>query len=248
MTLDIADLRPTTLPKSTQLNADQLVVGPMDITITDVRLGSDEKQPIIVHYENQAGRPFMPCLTMRRVLMAAWGFDGREWIGKSLRVFHDPQVRFGGEDVGGVRISHMTDIPGKRIELKLTASKGKKTLYVIERMEPKASGPTRAHVLQLIATAANNDDMKAAKAAAQTLSNPEDAEAALAAYKARVTALKARATTAAQPTFVDQIAAAQDLQTLQQIGEAMDSLPDGDEKEALAQALLQRENEIAPKE
>ena len=200
MNATIEDLRATTLPKSTQLNADQLIVGPMDLTITDVRLGSDEKQPVVVHYENEAGRPFMPCLTMRRVLMAAWGFDGRDWIGKSLRVYHDPQVRFGGEDVGGVRISHMTDIPGRRIELKLTASKGKKVLYTIERMEPAQSGPTLAHVLQLIANARNGADMKAAKAAAETLRSDADVKAAVTAYKARVAELKAApATTATEP-------------------------------------------------
>lgn len=197
MNVRIDDLRSTTVPKSTQLNADQLIVGPMDLTITDVQIGPDEKQPIAVHYENEAGRPFLPCLTMRRVLLAAWGHDGREWIGKSLRVFHDPQVRFGGEDVGGVRISHMTDIPGRRIELKLTATRGKKVLYTIERMEPKQSGPTLAHVLQLISLAANNADMKAAKAAAETLTSNADREEAKAAYAARVAELRAQAPAAA---------------------------------------------------
>lgn len=201
MNVRIEDLRSTTIPKSTQLNADQLIVGPMDLRITDVRIGPDEKQPIAVHYENEAGRPFLPCLTMRRVLLSAWGHDGRDWIGKGLRVFHDPQVRFGGEDVGGVRISHMTDIPGRRIELKLTASKGKKVLYTIERMEQQASGPTVAHVLQLIACAANNADMKAAKAAAETLTAQADIDQALAAYKARVAELKASTPAATtQPT------------------------------------------------
>jgi hypothetical protein len=193
MNASVEDLRFTTMPKSTQLNADQLIVGPMDLIITDVRIGSDDKQPVVIHYENEAGRPFMPCLSMRRVLLAAWGVDGRDWIGKSLRVFHDPQVRFGGEDVGGVRISHMSDIPGKRIELKLTASKGKKLLHTIERMEQQPSGPTIAHVLQLIATAANGADMKAAKAAAETLKAPADLAEALEAYKARVAELRAKA-------------------------------------------------------
>jgi hypothetical protein len=194
MNATVEDLRPTTLPKSTQLNADQLIVGPMDITITDVRIGPDEKQSIAVHYENEAGRPFMPCLTMRRVLIAAWGHDGREWVGKSLRVYHEPHVRFGGDEVGGVRISHMTDIPGQRIELRLTASKGKKVLTTIHRMDaPKRGGPTLGHVLQLIASAANSDDMKAAKSAAQTLTSDDDIAAALDAYKARFAALKAAA-------------------------------------------------------
>lgn len=203
MTINIADLRSTTLPKSSQLNADQLIVGPMDLTITDVQLGPDEKQPIAVHYENEAGRPFLPCLSMRRVLLAAWGRDGREWIGKSLRVFHDPQVRFGGDDVGGVRISHMTDIPGRRIELKLTATRGKKVLYTIERMEAAASGPTLAHVLQLIAVAASAADMKAAKAAAQTLHNPADVEEAVAAYNARVAEQRAKTQKPAAKTLAE---------------------------------------------
>lgn len=191
MNATIEDLRPTTLPKSTQLNADQLIVGPMDITITDVRIGPDEKQSIVVHYENEAGRPFMPCLTMRRVLIAAWGHDGREWIGKSLRVYHEPHVRFGGDEVGGVRISHMTDIPGQRIELRLTTSKGKKALTTIHRMDaPQRGGPTIEHVLQLIASAANADDMKAAKAAAQTLTSDADIATALEAYKTRMAALR----------------------------------------------------------
>jgi hypothetical protein len=194
MNVTIEDLRPTTLPKSNQLNADQLIVGPMDITVTDVLIGADEKQSVAVHYENEAGRPFMPCLTMRRVLIAAWGHDGRAWIGKSLRVYHEPHVRFGGEEVGGVRISHMTDIPGQRIELKLSASKGKKVLTTVHRMDPPArGGPTLAHVLQLIANATGSDDMKAAKAAALTLTADGDIAEAQAAYKARALAMKAEA-------------------------------------------------------
>lgn len=45
-------------------------------------------------------------------------------------------------------------------------------------------------------------------------------------------------------TLADRIAAAADLQTLQQLGEEMDALPDGPEKEQLAQALLDRETAI----
>ena len=226
MNVRIEDLRSTTVPKSTQLNADQLIVGPMDLRITDVQIGPDEKQPIAVHYENEAGRPFLPCLTMRRVLLAAWGHDGRDWVGKGLRVFHDPQVRFGGEDVGGVRISHMTDIPGRRIELKLTATRGKKVLYTIERMEQQASGPTLAHVLQLISLAANDADMKAAKAAAQTLTSEADVQEALAAYKARVSELRAKVAT-------DTKSAAK---TLQQYREDVDNATDATAAQAIVES------------
>lgn len=49
----------------------------------------------------------------------------------------------------------------------------------------------------------------------------------------------------APPSFADQIAAAKDLQTLQAIGEAMDALPDGPEKETLTQSLVAKDKELA---
>lgn len=202
MSITAEELRATIVPKSDRLNADQLVVGPMDITVTEIKYGTDEKQnPIFVlHYANEAGRPFKPCKTMRRVLVAVWGDDAQSWIGRSMRVYADPRVMFGGEEVGGVRISHMTDIPGKRVELKLPATRGKRVMHTIERMEPAQSGPTLAHVLQLIAVAVNGDDMKAAKEAAKTLKDGADVGVALDAYKARVNALKAAAKAPAPPT------------------------------------------------
>lgn len=51
--------------------------------------------------------------------------------------------------------------------------------------------------------------------------------------------------TTPQPTLAGRIAAAADLQTLQALGEEMDALPDGPDKEELAQALLARETAIA---
>jgi len=136
MRTDITDLRPTIIPKSDQLNADQLIVGPMTVTVTDVRVGNSDEQPISVHYEGENGRPFKPCKTMRRVLIFAWGADGREWVGKSMTLYTDPQVRFGGAEVGGIRISHMSDID-RDINISLAATKGKKALHTIHRIEPK---------------------------------------------------------------------------------------------------------------
>jgi recombination protein RecT len=46
-------------------------------------------------------------------------------------------------------------------------------------------------------------------------------------------------------SIADQIAAAKDLQTLQAIGEAMDALPDGPEKENITQALVAKDAELA---
>lgn len=133
MPTDVSDLRWSTLPKSDQLNAEQLLTGPMTITITDVRVGSGDEQPVIIHYEGENGRPYKPCKTMRRLLTFAWGFDGRTWAGRSLTVYNDPLVRFGGAEVGGIRISHMSHI-AKDINLALTSTRGKKAPHVVKRL------------------------------------------------------------------------------------------------------------------
>jgi hypothetical protein len=71
---------------------------------------------------------------MRRVLILAWGEDGNKWQGKSMRLYHDPAVKFGGDEVGGIRISHLSHID-KTISVKLSATKAKKALHVIEPMK-----------------------------------------------------------------------------------------------------------------
>ncbi len=148
--MDVKDLRFTVVPKSDQLNADQLIGGPMDITVTDVRVSSSPEQPVIVHYEGDNGRPYKPCKTMRKVLICGWGEDGRAWIGKSMRLYHDPSVLFGGQAVGGIRISHLSDIPAD-IRVSLAATKGKKALHTIGRMQAPAPSlePLRAEWLRL---------------------------------------------------------------------------------------------------
>jgi hypothetical protein len=132
--MDVSDLRFSIVPKSDQLNADQLIGGSLDITVTEVRVTSSPEQPVIVHYEGDDGRPYKPCKTMRKVLIKAWGEDGRSWRGKSMTLYHDPSVLFGGQAVGGIRISHLSDIPAD-IRVSLASTKGKKALHTIGRMQ-----------------------------------------------------------------------------------------------------------------
>ena len=160
MNATVEDLRSTIIPKSDQLNSEQLLTGPITVTVSSVEIGSKE-QPVIVHYENDNGRPFKPCLTMRKVLVLAWGENGNAWAGKSMTLYNDPAVRFGGTDVGGIRISHMSDIP-KDIKVSLTATKGKKALYEVKRMD----APVKVDHAAAIAGAATADALKKAFGAA----------------------------------------------------------------------------------
>lgn len=127
---DVASLRDTIIPKSDQLNADDLLAGPVTVIITGVRRGSAE-QPIDVMI---AGRqPYKPCKSMRRALITAWGDDGRAWVGRCMTLYADPSVKFGGVQVGGIRISHLSHIE-RDLHLSLTATKGKRAPHTIEQM------------------------------------------------------------------------------------------------------------------
>lgn len=223
--IDITDLRPTIVPKSDQLNSEQLLGGPMTITVTDVRSGSGEDQPVSIHYANDAGRPFKPCKTMRKVLILAWGHDARGWIGKSMTLFNEPSVKFGGMEVGGIRISHMTDIP-KDIHVQLTATKGKKSPHAIKRLE---LGPSLADVLHAIKSASNKATMDAAKKLAATLTDESDIASAMDAYKARVSELRSAAAPAKKTLaqYTDEINNATSAETAALVlDEARDALSD----------------------
>ena len=136
------DLRSTIIPKSDQLNAEQLLGGPKTITVTEVTAKAGDDQPVVIHYEDEDGRPYKPCKTMRKVLIFAWGADGRQWVGKAMTLYNDETVRFGNMAVGGIRISHMSDIE-KDMSVALTKTKGQKALYTIKKMVPTSTRQTR---------------------------------------------------------------------------------------------------------
>src|SRR3546814_19042933 len=71
---------------------------------------------------------------MRKVLVFAWGSDGGAWIGQSMTLYNRPDVKFGGEEVGGIRISHLSDID-KDIAIALPATRGRKEKTRIQRLD-----------------------------------------------------------------------------------------------------------------
>ena len=130
---DISNLRDTATPKSDQLNADDLINTTKIIRITGVKRGTSKDQPISIEYDNMQGRPFKPCKSMRRLLIAAYGEDGREWVGKSIKLYTDPNVIFGGVKVGGIRISHLSDID-KTMSIMLSVSKGRREPVTVSKL------------------------------------------------------------------------------------------------------------------
>lgn len=131
-------------PKSDQLNADDLIGGPRTITVTKVSAnqGSPE-QPVSIWFEGDGGKPYKPCKSMRRVLVHVWGSDARSYAGRSMTLYCDPSVQFGGMKVGGIRISHMSHID-KEQTMALTATRAKRAPFTVHplKAEPPALSPS----------------------------------------------------------------------------------------------------------
>lgn len=130
------DITKTIEAKSDQLNADDLIGTSKVLTITEVKLGSAE-QPIILHYEGDEGKPYKPSKGMRRVLVAGWGTDGHSYVGRALRVYNDPTVKYAGKEVGGIRISEMSDL-ANAISIPLTLTRGKKIAFIVKPLKTEA--------------------------------------------------------------------------------------------------------------
>jgi hypothetical protein len=125
------DMTLTVIPKSDQLNADDLIGGPRTITITRMAIDPTSEQPVAVYFEGDGGKPYKACKSMRRVMIHAWGPDAAKYAGQSMTIFRDPDVMFGGMKVGGIRISHMTGLD-KPLTMALTATKAKRALYTVK--------------------------------------------------------------------------------------------------------------------
>jgi len=131
------DMTPTLAAKSNQLTTDDLIAGPLTITITSVTAGNAD-QPVAISYDGDQGKPWYPCKSMRRVLVAAWGADAKEYVGRSITLFRDPEVMYGGIKVGGIRVSHLSNLDSP-LSIALTVTRQKRAPYKVQplKVEPK---------------------------------------------------------------------------------------------------------------
>jgi hypothetical protein len=117
------------VPKSDQWNADDFIAGPRTFTIREVQIRGGQEQPVNILLEG-SDKAFRPCKSMSRVLVHAWGPDAKLYVGRSLTLYRDPTVKWGGLEVGGIRISHLSHIDGK-MQMQLTATKGQRKPFVV---------------------------------------------------------------------------------------------------------------------
>jgi hypothetical protein len=128
--MSINDLSRLVQPKSDQLNADDLLGGPITVTITIIDATGSNEQPISLSIDG-GYKPYKPCKSMTRLMMFCWGKDGSAYVGRKLTLYNEPTVKWAGVEVGGIRISHMSDI-AKNMAVSLTTTRGQRKPYTVK--------------------------------------------------------------------------------------------------------------------
>jgi hypothetical protein len=154
------DMSQVIIPKSDQISADDFIAGPITYRIDSVEIRAGTEQPVSIHLAGEP-RAWKPCKSMSRVLVAAWGPDANVYKGRSVTLYRDPTVKWGGMEIGGIRVSHMSHIERDML-LQLTATKGKRAPHIVKPI----TGDTGAKQLTIddartaITQAASLDDLK----------------------------------------------------------------------------------------
>ena len=151
----MVDMSKTIRANSDQLNAVDLMGGGEVVTVKSVVIKLGEKQSKWIELEEDF-KTFKPCLTMRRVIMDIWGGETNDHIGRKLVLYCEPTVLWGGQQEGGIRISHASHIT----EIKRTRvreSKYKTTVWethplVIEKpqSQPARKAPSFETIRELM--------------------------------------------------------------------------------------------------
>lgn len=131
MSISREDFASTTQAKSDQMNAVDLVGGPVAYRITGIKMTGAPDQPVSISVDGHR-QPWKPSKTFRRVLLLLWPETSpEEWIGRDVVLWCDPEIKWAGEKVGGIAISHASHISERKV-FALAESKSKRKTIVVE--------------------------------------------------------------------------------------------------------------------
>ncbi|GGH24621.1 hypothetical protein SAMN05444007_103371 [Cribrihabitans marinus] len=136
------DITKTMVGKTDQLNAYDLLSGPRTIRIRSAELVKGD-QPLALYFDGDEGKPWKPALTVRRILGMVWGLDAEKWVGLHCTIWCDEKVRFGGADVGGIRVSHMEGLTQPR-KLNLATARNARGNFTVQPLKVQAKVGSKA--------------------------------------------------------------------------------------------------------
>jgi hypothetical protein len=137
-------MKVTIQKKTDQLNYEDFLGGVTRIvTIAGVQSGTKEQQyDIAIEGDTRVWRP---AVTVLKLLVAAWGDEAGEWVGHRAELYGDPEIMFGRDKVGGIRVSRVSHID-KPVSASLTETRGKRKKHTIEPLPDAPAAPTEADV------------------------------------------------------------------------------------------------------
>ena len=175
----MADIEKAIEPQSDRQNAVDYMAGPKVFTVAGTSDYRDDKgrARVNIHLAEAPDRPFKPSATNLRLVTIGWGKDDTVWPGRRIKLALDPEVTFGREKVGGVRVVALSHIDHP-YTAKLPVTRGKKAEYRVEIL-PDAPAPppipaftseddARTYWLKRRDEGATPDELAAIQAAAPT--------------------------------------------------------------------------------
>lgn len=165
------DITDALAPNSDQLDAIELV-NPRTFTIdAGSGLGQREGKTVAEIRLVDFPRVWRPSKGMLDVLAACWGTDAKAWVGHRVTVYNDPDVMFGRDKVGGVRISHLSHIDAAR-SVKIRASgAGRTQMWKVQPLPDE--NPTTKAVEPTSDEVAACDDIPTLRGMWQRTTNPD---------------------------------------------------------------------------
>lgn len=133
----MSDMLNTIIPKADQCNYDDFIGRDfLIIKITKVLITNTD-QPVSIFYENDNGKPYKPSKGMRRIIIECWGDKKELYIGRSLKLFGNPKVKWAGKEAGGIQIAELSDISAPKT-INLTVAKGKREPFTVNPLKISA--------------------------------------------------------------------------------------------------------------
>jgi len=129
------------MAKSDQINAADLMGGPITIQIAGLKVKNSEVQKWTMRLDGN-DKFYRPCLGMRRLIAEVWG-GPKNYAGGSMTLFREGDTVYGGKEVGGIRISHMTGIDAP-VEITVPIRRGVMRTYVVKPLKVAAPTPPPA--------------------------------------------------------------------------------------------------------
>ena len=156
------DITPYSAPGGDEFSFMDVADKPRIVKIVAVTRSNDMKRGLNIVLEGFEDRPWKPGKNMQRVLHL-WGTRSSQLVGHRLRLYGDPEVTYGKEKPGGVRISHMDGIDEVKT-VPVRFKRGKSSAYVVRplsELEAVAETSTGAVTLEQINAAVTVDELRA---------------------------------------------------------------------------------------